>query len=319
MTIGEQIKKEFLSGIREPPRIMAPFKWPGGKGNLVKWIIQYIPHGHIYVEPFAGAASVFWHLPKPFAVEVLNDLDADVINLYKVLKDSRKFEALSHKLIFTPYARAEFGRAIQMLKSADINDIDRAWAFFVRQNHGFSGFGLNESNWSRVLYCTNKDMAKNVSQWRSRLKILSFWHKRLGKVHIYNLDAIQCMKHWDTTDTVFYLDPPYILDTRKTHSIYKKELDLSYHERLVNTLLSVKGKVILSCYDHPTYYPLTEAGWQKITIDTVCHMAGKNRGSKTRGVGNLKLYASRCETLYVNFSVTKEETRKSMNMNFTDE
>ena len=309
MTFGDLIKKEFLSGIREPPRIMAPFRWPGGKGNLVKWIIKYIPHGHIYVEPFAGAASVFWHLPKPFAVEVLNDLDNDVINLYKVLKDIHKYEALYHKLISTPYARTEFGRAIQMLKSADINDIDRAWAFFVIHNQGFSGFGRTESNWSRVLYSTNKDMAKNVSRWRSRLKILPFWHERLIKAHICNSDAIECIKYWDTANTVFYLDPPYILDTRKTRSIYKKELDLSYHKRLVDTLLSVKGKVVLSCYDHPTYDPLVETGWQKITIDTVCHMAGKNRGSKTRGVGNLKLHASRRETLYMNFTIQKEENK----------
>jgi DNA adenine methylase len=309
MTPDDQIKKEFLSGIREPPRIMAPFKWPGGKGNLVKWIIQYIPHGHIYVEPFAGAASVFWHLPKPFAVEVLNDIDTDVINMYKVLKDRDKFEILFHNIVYTPYARSEFGRAIQILKNPDLNDIDRAWAFFVRQNQGFSGFGISESNWSRALYSTNKDMTKNVSQWRSRLKILSFWHERLKKVNIYNIDAIQCIRNWDTPDTVFYLDPPYILDTRKTRSIYKKELDLSYHKRLVDTLLSVKGKVVLSCYDHPTYDPLVETGWQKITIDTVCHMAGKNRGSKTRGVGNLKLHASRRETLYMNFTIQKEENK----------
>jgi DNA adenine methylase len=315
MKHGDKVKKEFLSGIKEPPRVMSPFKWPGGKGNLVKWIIQHIPHGHIYVEPFAGAASVFWHLPKPFAVEILNDIDADVINFYNVLKDSYKFEILSHKILSTPYARSEFGFAIRILKTKDGNDIDRAWAFFVRQNQGFSGFGLNESNWSRVLYCTNKDMAKNVSQWRSRLKILYFWHERLRAVHICNLDAIECIKYWDTVDTVFYLDPPYILDTRKTRSIYKKELDLSYHERLVDTLLAVKGKIVLSCYDHPTYAPLIEAGWQKITIDTVCHMAGKNRRSKTRGIGNLKLHAPRRETLYMNFNMQKYEKKTPAHMN----
>jgi DNA adenine methylase len=309
MRLGELIKKEFLSGIKEPPRVMAPFKWPGGKGNLAKWIVQYIPHGHTYVEPFSGAASMFWHLPKPFAVEVLNDIDTDVINMYKVLKDREKFEILFHNIVYTPYSRSEFGRAIQILKNPDLNDIDRAWAFFVRQNQGFSGFGLTESNWSRALYCTNKDIAKNVSQWRSRLKTLYFWHERLRGVHVYNIDAIQCIKQWDTLDTVFYLDPPYILDTRKSRSIYKKEIDLSYHEKLVDTLLSIKGKVVFSCYDHPTYHPLLRAGWQKITINTVCHMAGKNRGSKTRGVGNLKLHASRCETLYINFNIQKEQNK----------
>jgi DNA adenine methylase len=263
------------------------------------------PTGTYICRTFAGAASVFWNLPRPFEVEVINDIDADIIKLYKTLKDSYKFRILSHRLFATPYSRAEFGRAIQMLKTADIDDIDRAWAFFVRQNQGFSGFGLNESNWSRSLYCVNRDMTKNVSQWRSRLKILPLWHERLLGVYIYNMDAIDCIKHWDSPDTVFYLDPPYILDTRKTRSIYKKELDLSYHKKLVDILLSVKGKVVLSCYDHPTYYPLLRDGWQKVTIETVCHMAGKNRDSKTRGVVNLKLYAPRCETLYMNFNMPK--------------
>jgi site-specific DNA-adenine methylase len=80
MNLGDLVKKEFLSLIKEPPRIMAPFKWPGGKGNLVKWIIKYVPQGRIYVEPFAGAVSVFWNLSRPFEVEVINDLDPDVIN-----------------------------------------------------------------------------------------------------------------------------------------------------------------------------------------------------------------------------------------------
>jgi DNA adenine methylase len=319
MRLGDLVKTEFLAIIKEPPRVMAPFIWPGGKGNLVKWIVQYIPYGRIYVEPFAGAASVFWHLPKPFAVEVLNDLDRDVINFYRTLKDSYKFEILFHKIVSTPYARIEFGRAIQMLKAPDVNDIDKAWAFFVRQNQGINGIGLSESNWSRALYATNRDIAQNVSRWRSRLKMLSFWHERLREVHIYNMDAIQCIKQWDNPDTVFYLDPPYILDTRKARSIYKKEIDLSYHEKLVDILLSVKGKVILSCYDHQTYHPLTKSGWQKVTIDTVCYMAGKHRGSKTRGVGNLRLHASRRETIYINFSLTDGETRDLINVDLTEE
>jgi DNA adenine methylase len=297
----EELKKEFLNGIPLPPRTMAPFRWPGGKGNLVKWLIQYVPEGHIYVEPFAGAASVFWHLPNPFPVEVLNDLDGDIVNLYRVLQDKAKFEELAHRLIFTPYARTEFARALQIAKEPNASDIDRAWAFFVRQNQGFGGIAKNIGRWGRAVTLIHNGIAATTSQWRSRLKLLSFWHDRLSRVQIDSTDGIECIKYWDTPDTVFYIDPPYVPDTRKDRRLYRNEPDLSYHERLVETILAAKGKVMLSCYDHPVYAPLVRAGWRKLTRETVAYMAGKTRGSKLQGLGSATAHAHRTETLYLNF------------------
>jgi DNA adenine methylase len=305
MRIGdaiEELKKEFLDGIPTPSRLMAPFRWPGGKGNLVRWIVQYIPDGRIYVEPFAGAASVFWHLPSPFPVEVINDLDRDIVNLYRVLQDKAKFEELAHRLIFTPYARAEFKRALEIAKDHSATDIDKAWAFFVKQNQSFGGKAHVMGDWGRVLFHTNNDMAGTTSQWRSRLKLLSFWHARLSRVQIDCIDGIECIKYWDTPETVFYTDPPYVPDTRKDRQLYKNEPDLAYHERLVQTILAAKGKVILSCYDHPVYAPIVGAGWHKLTKETACHMAGKTRGSKLQGDGTAKTHVPRMETLYLNFA-----------------
>jgi DNA adenine methylase len=297
----EELKKEFLDSIPAPPRPMAPFQWAGGKGNLARWIIQYVPSGSIYVEPFAGAASVFWHLPTPFPVEVLNDLDGDIVNLYRVLQDKAKFEKLAHRLIFTPYARAEFVRAIQMAKDPTATDIDRAWAFFVKQNQGFIGVVKTQGNWSRNIINSNNGMAHATSKWRSRLKLLSFWHERLSRVQIDCIDGIKCIKYWDTPETVFYVDPPYVPDTRKSRHLYKNEPDLAYHERLVETILAAKGKVMLSCYDHPVYASLSQAGWHKLTKETACYMASRRRGGKIRGSGAAKKYVPRTETLYLNF------------------
>jgi DNA adenine methylase len=287
---------------------MAPFRWAGGKGKLAQWIIEYVPDGHIYVEPFAGAASVFWHLPKPFPVEVLNDLDGDIVNLYRVLQDKTKFEELAHRLIFTPYARAEFVRALQIAKAPIATDIDKAWAFFVKQNQGFGGMANRPGSWGRALTCITNDMADTTSKWRSRLKLLSFWHERLSRVQIDCIDAIECIKYWDTPETVFYIDPPYVPNTRKDRRLYRNEPDLAYHERLVETILAVKGKVLLSCYDHPVYAPLSKAGWHKLVKETACHMAGKIRGSKLQGLGAAKAHVPRTETLYLNFSLPRFAT-----------
>ncbi len=297
----EFIRRSFLDGIREPVRVMAPFRWPGGKGILASWIVKYIPNGRTYVEPFAGAASVLWHLPKPFPVEVLNDIDGDIVNFYRVLQDKSKFEILLHRLVFTPYARAEFRRALRILRSSEASDIDRAWAFFVIHNQGFSGMGRSEGNWSRSITESRNGMASTTSKLRSRLKVLAQLHDRISRVQIDNIDGIECIKYWDTADTVFYIDPPYIPETRRYHLFYKTEPDLSYHERLVETLLQVKGKVLLSCYDHPVYKPLADAGWQKLTKDTACHITGKTRNNKSQEAKNVKARASRTETLYINY------------------
>jgi len=300
--VCEELKREFLDGLPTPPRPMAPFRWAGGKGKLATWIVQYVPAGQIYVEPFAGAASVLWHLPSPFPVEVLNDLDGDIVNLYRVLQNKSKFEDLAHRLIFTPYARAEFARALQIVKDPNTTDIDRAWAFFVKQNQGFGGIAQTEGSWGRALVARAHCMADTTSWWRSRLKLLSFWHERLSRVQIDCIDGIDCIKYWDTPETVFYIDPPYVVDTRKDRRLYKNEADLAYHERLVETILAAKGKVLLSCYDHPVYAPLTSAGWRKLIKETACHMAGKIRGSRLQGAGAAKAHVPRTETLYLNFA-----------------
>jgi len=301
----EEIKRNFLRGIPMPRRIMSPFQWPGGKGNLARWIVQHIPQGYIYVEPFAGAASVFWHLPNPFPVEVLNDLDGDIVNLYRVLQDRAKFEELAHRLIFTPYSRLEFVRAIQMSTNPNVSDIDRAWAFFVRQNQGFSGMGRSYGDWRRTISQSTNGMAKCTSSWRSRIKLLDWWHERLSRVQIDCNEGIECIKYWDSKDTVFYIDPPYAPDTRKARRLYKYEADMAYHDLLVEVLLTVKGKVLLSCYDHPVYSPLIKAGWSKLDKETSCHMVVRSRGSKLQGAGAAKAYVPRTETLYLNFAPQK--------------
>jgi DNA adenine methylase len=241
-------------------------------------------------------------LPNPFPIEVLNDLDGDIVNLYRVLQDKARFEELAHRLIFTPYARAEFARALQIAKTPTATDIDRAWAFFVKQNQGFGGIAQTEGNWGRVVTHINNNMASTTSHWLSRLKLLSFWHERLSRVQIDCTDGIECIKYWDTPETVFYIDPPYAPDTRKDRRLYKNEPDVAYHDRLIETILAAKGKVLLSCYDHPVYTPLTKAGWCKLTKETACHMAGKIRGSKLQGTGAAKAHVPRTETLYLNFA-----------------
>jgi hypothetical protein len=96
-----EVMREFLKAIPEPYRMRAPFGWPGGKGRIASWVVRYIPQGKIYVEPFAGAASVFWHRTRPFLNKALNDSDEEMVHLHRFLRSKAKYyEELAHRLIY---------------------------------------------------------------------------------------------------------------------------------------------------------------------------------------------------------------------------
>ena len=124
---GDAITAEALAAIPKPNRIIGPVRWYGGKGMLARWIVQQIPKGRLYCEPYCGAASVFWHLRPPREVEVLNDLHAEIITLFRVLQDREQFGELCHRLAWTPYSLDEFRRALAMEAVDGLSDVDRAW------------------------------------------------------------------------------------------------------------------------------------------------------------------------------------------------
>lgn len=283
----------FRKHKREKTRLA---KWGGGKGNYAKKIIPYIPSGKRYCEPYAGMANVFLQIDavNKYPIIALNDINSDIINLMRVLQDEEKYLALEHKLVFTPYSYEAFCDALNVLQSLEENDVIRAHAFFTAQNQGFSGISHSPGNWGRVI---NPDVEKEPNIWQCKISNLEAWHKLVMGVYLDNRDALEFIKYWDVDDgeTVFYLDPPYITDTRKSKVVYDYETDNQHHIDLVSVLLNIHGKAVLSCYDHEIYKPLLDAGWKKIQFDAHASMATKGRGSSVRDNGVPK----RTETIYI--------------------
>ena len=120
-------------------------------------------------------------------------------------------------------------------------------------------------------------------------------------MQIDSVDALQAIRYWDTPSTVFYVDPPYVHETRRNTTLYRHELTLARHKELVETLLQVKGRVLLSGYDHPVYRPLEEAGWHKVMRETACHAVARTRITGVLGPGSAKAKAPRVEVLWMNF------------------
>jgi DNA adenine methylase len=247
-------------------------RWYGGKGNLREKILPLIPPGgRPYCEPFAGAASILF-ARKPAPIEVLNDLHNDLINLYRCFQDREKFEELKHRLSYTLYSRAELGRALEILNSDERDPILRAWAFYVASNMSMSGVIGTIGNWSRTFRERKGEQgSENAVAFSKKKRWFDVWHHRLQKIQIDNRDALEVIRYWDNPEAVFYLDPPYHLETRKGRKAYRHEASDDFHVRLVETILQCRGAVVLSGYDHPVYQPLTDRGWEKIVFEVSCH------------------------------------------------
>ena len=286
---------DWLPWIDKPKRTMAPFGYLGGKGMMAKKIVRLLPKGNLYCEPFCGAASVFWHLPNPYPVEVLNDLDGELVNVFRCLQDEKTFNRLAQMIVNTPYARAELERALEM--SSD-DPVERAWRFLVLQNFGTSGAAPNTiARWGRV-FISKSGMADTANSWRKRMKTLPWWHDRLTRVQIDNRPAIDVIQYWDKKQgAIFYVDPPYVTNTRKYGS-YTHEMTDEDHKELIEALLRVKGIVVLSGYDSDLYAPLE--GWHKVMHETATTSAVAHVGGKMAGKGSRKIHAKRTECIWIN-------------------
>lgn len=270
---------------------------------MINKLVPLIPKSQVYCESYGGAASILFNL-EPRPVEVYNDIDDRLVNLLRVLQDVQSFDRFCQRLYFTSYSLEEFRKALAILDDPSADREDAAWAFFVAQTQGFGGWVPKyEGNWGRS-FVSSRGMATTVSSWLSRLENLQAWHERISRVQIDSREALEVIRYWDGPATVHYVDPPYVLETRRFedeggHS-YRYEPDEDYHRRLVETLLDCEGAVVMSCYDHPVYAPLEQSGWSKSQWKTSSSAAGRKRGSKLRGSGAATLNAPRVETVYRN-------------------
>ena len=242
-------------------RNATPFPWMGGKARMVKTITPLFPPHTTYVEPFGGAANILL-AREPAKVEVYNDRSGLLVNFFRVLQNPGDRQSLLDRLEWTPHARMEYARALECLDDAD--PVLQAWGFFVAQCQGISGTGS-----FGVRAATNWGYSKVKSQqvfFRRHVEKLPAIAKRLLRVSVEQDDGARIIRRWDSVDTLFYVDPPYVESTRTAkngRSGYHTEIDDSDQACLVDTLLNTQGMVLLSGYRTPLYQPLEDAGWER--------------------------------------------------------
>src|SRR5262245_20505125 len=228
-------------------------RWAGGKGRQLNDLLPFIPNGRVYVEPFGGGASVLLNRPRS-EIEGYNDLDSSLVGLFSVVRDDALFTRFSEYLRWTPYSREIFEDALGHEDESDA--VISAAKFYTVLNQGISGKRLaSKGDWARA----RSDNLAN--RWDQRKDKLEWIHDRLRHVQIECRDALDILQEWDGADTVFYCDPPYVLETRSKKRYYAVEPGDSYHEELVDTIIATKGRVVLSGYLHPIYERLADYGW----------------------------------------------------------
>lgn len=225
-------------------------RYHGGKWKLAPWILEILPPHRVYVEPFGGGASILLRKKRAYA-EIYNDLDQDVVNLFRVARDQSA--DLERRIALTPFARDEFESAHHPIDTP----LDRAAAFVVRSfmGHGStscyfkSGFRGNSS----------RSGTTPAADWRNLPGPFSEACERLQGVVIENRDYREVIATHDSAKTLFYCDPPYVHDTRARGSTtatmkgYRCEMSDADHETMSEVLRGVKGMVVLSGYPSDLY------------------------------------------------------------------
>lgn len=265
--------------------IRPPVKYPGGKFYVAKEILRYAPNVNsynTYVEVFGGMASFLLQKERS-PVEVYNDVNERLCRFWRVIRDNH--EELQRLLQLSPYNENEFAECLSDANCK--NEVELARRDYVRWRQSFGGTG---KTFSSTTHRVRGGFADVVNSWLTSIdeNLPAVAERFRGVQGIYSADFAYCITRWDSPDTLFYFDPPYVPTSRATKAVYENEMDEPAHVRLLEMLPKIKGKFILSGYGNPLY-DSSLSMYRKVEFDFANHAAG---GEEKRRM---------VETIWLNF------------------
>lgn len=237
-------------------------RYHGGKWKLAPWVMDFFPPHTVYVEPYGGAASVLLQKNRSHG-EVYNDLESEVVNVFRVLRDPEQAQQLQRMVELTPFAREEFEGAYGIQET----DVDRAHAMICRAFMGFGSASVTRTHKTGFRSNATRSGTTPATDWRNWPEQIEHFTRRLQGVVIENRPALDVILQHDSPQTLHYVDPPYPWSTRtsmrgRTHC-YRHEMADADHEALAGLLHHVEGMVVISGYPCDLYDQHLYVGWAR--------------------------------------------------------
>lgn len=247
-------------------------RYHGGKWRIAPRLIAHFPEHRRYVEPYGGGAGVLLRKSREgIAAEVYNDLDREVVNVFRCLRDPDLADRLKVACELTPFARQEFNLSYE----PSDDPIEQARRTIARS---FMAFGTTHRRASRTGFRAAQVQRNTTSahDWRTWPEQIVAYVERLRGVTIECRPAIECIRQQDSEETLFYCDPPYPRSTRtslrghgRKDGAYAHEMTDDDHRALALELRGISGMAIVSgyacdLYDHELY-----TDWKRVELDTV--------------------------------------------------
>lgn len=290
------------------PHVRSPFGYFGSKQRLASRIAEILPPHNAWVEAFCGSAAVTL-VKKPAPIEIINDIDQQIINFFKQLRE--KPEELCEAIELTPYAREEF--ALSKTVDTTQSPLEQARRFLAASMMTVNGaFGSNHSGRNHSGFSYSQSYSRNglearVSRWNALPERLRKVVERLKTVRVESRDARELVKMFlDKPATLVYLDPPYLM--KRNHGYNMDANEESFHRDLLTVCCRARCMVLISGYDNPLYSSVLtrKRGWRRVRIET--------HTRDTKG----KDYA-RTEVLWKNKFFIKAEREKKVPIRLTAE
>lgn len=249
-------------------------RYHGAKWRLAPWIISQMPAHKSYIEPFGGSAAIL--LSKtPVANEVYNDLNDEIVTLFRTIRDPLLCQQLITAVSLTPYSRVDFEECLTYEGISDPIEISRR--LLVRANMAYGSTGASKNTTGFNAY--SRPGYDRIGFWRNTPNVITQVADRLASVFIEHRCALRLIKDHDHLDALFYLDPPYMTGTRKSNGdMYSNELSDADHEELLKSVLLCQGMVMISGYESELYNDML-SGWMKST-KSVCANGQSSGGVK---------------------------------------
>lgn len=289
-------------------KINPPFGYFGSKNKIALQLCKHLPPHHCWVEVFCGSAALTLR-KTPAPIEIINDIDQNIINLFEQLRDHRI--ALCNKIELTPYAEDELKKA--RAKKNKLTDLERARRFLVQSMMAINGvFGQEKGGFSYSDSYSRHGTDARVSRWNNLPERLKLVVERLKNIRIENKDAKKLMLRFlHRPATLLYLDPPYF--TERTNGYNKDANDETFHVDILTLALKAKCMVFISGYENELYNRLLtkKRGWTKRSIKTSTKDSTGQTHIRTEVVWMNKFFKAALESNTIPITLTPKEIKNN--------